>query len=257
MTKRDPPATPLPRLEDPRPSPDAGVFETILVVRGTAVSLDAHLARLAASVEELYRRPAPPDVRQRVAEAARGTALGRLRLTVVPDPAGGFAANVHVAAVDERLVFPGWEGAVELAPVIVPGGIGAHKWADRRLLERAEADVAPALPLIVDDDSSLLEASRANLFLAIGDTLVTPPEDGRLLAGITRAQTIEAARALGIGVREQQLDADALAAADEAFLTGAVRGIEPVRRATDAGAASARGEVTERLAAELRRAWLG
>jgi para-aminobenzoate synthetase / 4-amino-4-deoxychorismate lyase len=233
------------------------VFETTLVVDGAALFLDAHMERLEASVRELYGTPPPPDARELVAQAAHGTALGRLRLTVAPDARGGLAADVRMADVDERLVFPGWDDAVELARVAVAGGIGAHKWADRRLLERAEAELAPALPLIADADGSLLEASRGSLFLVAGDTLLTPPADGGLLPGITRRQTIETASALGIEVREQPVRPDALAGAYEAFLTGAVRGIEPVRRCAGLAEWTALGPVTGQLAGELRRSWLG
>jgi para-aminobenzoate synthetase/4-amino-4-deoxychorismate lyase len=172
----------------------------------------------------------------------------------VPD-AEGTTASVRVAEVDRALVFPDWDAAVELAPVTVPGGIGAHKWADRRLLERAEAEVAPAVPLVVDADGAPLEGSRGSLFLVRGGTVVTPPADGRLLPGITRAQAIEAARALGIEVREEPVGPDELADSDEAFLTGAVRGVEPARRCLGVSEWDS-GEVTARVAAELRRVWL-
>jgi para-aminobenzoate synthetase/4-amino-4-deoxychorismate lyase len=249
--------TAVPRpVEGPRPLPDGGVFETTLVVNGRPVGLDAHLRRLTASVRELYERPAPPDLGELVAAAATGLDLGRLRATVAPGPRAGLTADIRVAPVDERTVFPDWSAGAELAPVAVPGGAGAHKWADRRLLERAESDVAPALPLLVDGDGAVLEVSRANLFLVSGDTLVTPAADGRLLAGITRAQAIEAARALGMPVREQRVGLTELAAADEAFLTGAVRGVEPVRRCAGVAEWTRQGAVSARLAAELRRAWL-
>jgi para-aminobenzoate synthetase / 4-amino-4-deoxychorismate lyase len=153
-------------------------------------------------------------------------------------------------------VFPDWDRAVELAPVAVPGGIGAHKWADRRLLERAETEVGPAVPLVVDSDGALLEGSRGSLFLVRDGTVITPPTDGRLLPGITRAHAIAVARDLGIEVREQPVGADDLADADEAFLTGGVRGVEPVRRCVSVSEWDS-GEVTARVAAELRRLWLG
>jgi hypothetical protein len=44
----------------PRPDPARGVFETILAVDGEPVLLDEHLARLAASVAELYELELPP-----------------------------------------------------------------------------------------------------------------------------------------------------------------------------------------------------
>jgi para-aminobenzoate synthetase/4-amino-4-deoxychorismate lyase len=245
-------ATIAQRLDGPRPDPAEGVFETTLVVDGKALGVDAHLARLESSLDVLYGLPLPAEARGLIADAAAGTELGRLRLTVVP----GAEPSVRTAAVESELVFPGWDRAVELAPVAVPGGIGAHKWADRRLLELAEAEVGPAVPLVVDSDGAPLEGSRGSLFLVRGGTVVTPPADGRLLPGITRAQAIEAARGLGIEVREEPVGPDDLAEADEAFLTGAVRGVEPVRRCVGVSEWDF-GEVTARVAAELRRLWLG
>jgi para-aminobenzoate synthetase/4-amino-4-deoxychorismate lyase len=236
------------------PDPAEGVFETTLVVDGRAVEVDAHLARLRASLNALYGLPLPAEARDSIADAAAGSELGRLRLTVIP--AATPAVGVRVAPVERELVFPDWERAVELAPVAVPGGIGAHKWADRRLLEHAEAEVGPAVPLVVDSDGAVLEGSRGSLFLVRDGALVTPPTDGRLLPGITRAQAIAVARDLGIEVREEPVGADDLADADEAFLTGGVRGVEPVRRCVGVSEWDS-GEVTATVAARLRRLWLG
>jgi para-aminobenzoate synthetase/4-amino-4-deoxychorismate lyase len=248
-------ATIAQRFDGPLPDPAAGIFETTLVVNGKALEVDAHLARLESSLDALYGLPLPAGAQALIADAAADTELGRLRLTVVPE-AGAPMPSVRVAAVERELVFPGWDRAVELAPVAVPGGIGAHKWADRRLLERAEAEVGPAVPLVVDSDGALLEGSRASLFLVRDGTVITPPTDGRLLPGITRAQAIAVARDLGIEVREEPVGADDLADADEAFLTGGVRGVERVRRCVGVSEWDS-DEVTARVAAELRRVWLG
>jgi para-aminobenzoate synthetase/4-amino-4-deoxychorismate lyase len=239
------------QMDGPRPDPAQGVFETTLVVGGRALAVEAHLRRLAASLAELYGIEPPAGAERLIAEAADGTTLGRLRLTVAP----GGEASVVVAAVDEDLVFPSWERAAELAPIVVPGGIGAHKWADRRLLSAAEAEVAPAVPLVVDADGAALEGSRGSLFAVSGDALVTPPADGRLLPGITRAQAIEAAGRLGLELREEVVSVEALAAADEVFMTGAVRGVEPVRACTGVAQWDS-SRVTAQLGAELRSIWL-
>ena len=239
------------RLDGPTPDPAAGVFETTLVAGGRAVEVDAHLARLEASLETLYGLPLPGDARDLIAEGASGIELGRLRLTVVP----GDAPSVRTADVDPALVFPGWERAVELAVVTVPSWGGAHKWADRRLLDQAQAELGDAMPLLVDPDGSVLEGSRSNLFAAREGVLVTPPLDGRPLPGVARARAIELARAAGIEVREQALGLEQLGAADEVFVTGGVRGVEPVRGC--AGLAEWDfGEISARVAAELQRAWL-
>jgi para-aminobenzoate synthetase / 4-amino-4-deoxychorismate lyase len=108
---------------------------------------------------------------------------------------------------------------------------------------------------VVDSDGAVLEGSRGSLFLVSAGALVTPPADGRLLPGITRTQAIEAAGALGIDLREEIVGVEALAAADEVFLTGAVRGVEPVRACAGVGTWDS-GRVTAQLGAELRRLWL-
>jgi para-aminobenzoate synthetase/4-amino-4-deoxychorismate lyase len=242
--------TAAPRLDGPMPDPAAGVFGTTLVADGRAVELDALLARLEASAAALYGQPVPDGARELVAAGVAGTALGRVRLTVAP----GADPDVRVAEVDGALLFP--EHGLELAPVTVPGGIGAHKWADRRLLDHAQAQLQPAMPLVLDEDGSPLETSRSNVFLVKDGALVTPSLDGRLLPGIARARTIELARGAGIEVRERPIGIDDLVEADEVFVTGGVRGVEPVARFAGLGEWDF-GELTARVRAELRRAWLG
>ena len=54
-----------------RPDPALGVFETLLVVDGEPQRLEAHLARLARSLGELYGRALPGDLGTRVRARAR------------------------------------------------------------------------------------------------------------------------------------------------------------------------------------------
>jgi para-aminobenzoate synthetase/4-amino-4-deoxychorismate lyase len=237
------------------PDPAAGVFETVLVDDGRAFELDGHLARLASSLQELYGLKLPPEAADLVAEGGAELSLGRLRLDVIPD-GEGLSTSVRTAEVDPALVFPDWSGAIEVALYEIPGGIGAHKWSDRRLLEKADADCAPALPLLVDADGSVLEASRSCVFLVVGEALVTPAADGRILPGVTRARAIEVARSLGLEVREESVPGDLLSTADELFLTGAVRGVEPVRGCVGVREWEA-GPVTARVSQALRRDMMG
>ena len=232
------------------PDPSQGVFETTLVVDGRAVEVDAHLARLAATLDELYGLPLPSEARSLIEEGAAGLALGRLRLTVVP----GLEPSVRTAEVDAALIFP--SQLSEIALVTVSGWNGAHKWADRSLLGRFEAEHAPAVPVLVDEDGSVLEGSRSNVFAVREGVVVTPPTDGRLLPGVARARAIEVARAAGIEVVERGLTVDELAAADEVFMTGGVRGVEPVGLCAGLGEWDS-GEFTARVGAELQQAWLG
>jgi para-aminobenzoate synthetase/4-amino-4-deoxychorismate lyase len=230
------------------------VFETLLVLDGRPVELDAHLERLEASVRALYEMPAPPEARELIVDRARGAGPARLRLDVAPDDGGALRAGVRIADVDEALLFPDWERGLELAPVVVAGGIGAHKWADRRLLEHADAGVAPRLALLVDRDGTVLEGSRGSVFGVLDGVLVTPAADGRILPGVTRGRVLALAAARGIPCREEVVSFERLRTADEVFLTGAVRGIEPVRGCDGAPGWPA-GPVTAGLSRELRDTW--
>lgn len=221
----------------------------MLVQAGQALELDRHLERLRASAAALYPQAEVEDLDALATELARGVALGRLRLTVVPNGSGLLRTDVAASTVERPSVFPAWSRAVRLAGLRVDGGLGAHKWADRRLLAEAEAAGDGAVPLLLDADDDVLEASRANVFIVEDETIVTPPADGRILPGITRRRVLELA-----AVREQAVPLARLLAADEVFLTGSVRGIEPVyafeRRRT-----WREGRVTAALAATLRGAW--
>ena len=75
----------------------------------------------------------------------------------------------------------------------------------------------------------MLEASRANVCVIEEEVVITPPPIGRILPGVARARALETARSLGIEVREESLRLERLIAAREAFLTGSVRGMEPIR----------------------------
>ncbi len=72
----------------PRPDPEAGVFSTLLVRDGLAIAAADHLARLGASVAELYGAALPADLAERI-EAAAGAhpGPGRMRVTYVPGDA--------------------------------------------------------------------------------------------------------------------------------------------------------------------------
>ncbi len=239
------------------PDPAIGVFETLLVLDGEPVELDAHLQRLRASVRELYAAALPPNADALVLEHAAPLSVGRLRLTAAPGSGGVPALDVVTAAVDSENVFPAWERAIALRSFLVEGGLGAHKWADRECLASMEA-TAPdgALPLLLDIGAEVLEASRANIFAVEGESLLTPATDGRILPGVARARAIGAARALAIEVREEPLSADRLRECGEAFLTGSVRGIEPISAVDDAPF-NPTGETVAALTAELRRQWTG
>jgi para-aminobenzoate synthetase / 4-amino-4-deoxychorismate lyase len=235
----------------PTPDPRQGIFETLLVVAGEPIELPAHLDRLAASLGALFGAALPAGLGDEVGERTRGLRLGRLRITVVPGPAGprSLLASENVDPAD---LFPVWERGAQLHSLPCEGGLGPHKWADRR---RLSAVAESTVPLLFDRGEEVLEAGRASLFAGFGQVLKTPAADGRILPGIARAGAIAAAREAGIEVVEGVLSRQQLLAADEIFLTGSVRGVEPAR-SLDGVPLPLATALSRRIGAGLRRRWL-
>ena len=100
------------------------------------------------------------------------------------------------------------------------------------------------------------------MFFVQGSVVVTPPLALGMLEGVTRAIAIEVARGEGLIVREEAHGVEALAAADEVFVTSSLREVMPVTRLVllDSAKADRRtvgdgkpGTVTRRLHAAFRR----
>jgi para-aminobenzoate synthetase/4-amino-4-deoxychorismate lyase len=247
-----------------RPDPALGVFETLLVLDGRPVELDAHLARLTVSLAELYPDRDHPPLEVPVADRPNvGSTLGAstevLRISVAPNADGRLAATIERRGApgdffpDSGNKAPG--GAISLHSLRLSGGLGPHKWVDRSVLDETQRDLADdALPLIVDENETALEASRANVFVVRDGMLLTPPADGRILPGITRMQVLDLATERAIEAHESTLSRDDLLTAEEVFLTGSVRGIEPAS-SLDGAPLPGNGAIAERLSTELRRAW--
>jgi para-aminobenzoate synthetase/4-amino-4-deoxychorismate lyase len=211
-----PEAAPAPRLPAPalsggreRPDPARGVFETLRVHDGVARRLPEHLARLRAGTAAC-RVAAPADLRSQIITAAARLGTGRLRVDLV----AGFPAAITTGPL------PSPHEPVRLAPCLLPGGLGAHKWADRRLLDALTAALG-ATPLIVDADGAVLEAAWASLWAQEGERLLTPPADGRLLPGITRAALL----AEDPRCSEEPVSLVALRSADAVWVSSALRGL--------------------------------
>jgi len=246
-----------------QPDVQRGVFETLLVLDGRPVELDAHLARLQASLAELFpaRKPPPLDLpveRGPYGPRSTGTSARALRIAVAPGGGGELEVGIEpreVACVAFVPLSRTKATQAALASLTLSGGLGAHKWADRSLLDRAQAELPEnSLPLLVDEDGAVLEASRASVFAVRGGALFTPPLDGRILPGTTRARVLEIAAGIGIETHETPLTRGDLHAADEVLLTGSVRGVERAGM-IDGATLRGGGEVTERIAAELWRVW--
>src|SRR5215472_8229890 len=232
-----------------RPRPAAGVFTSLRVAGGEARGLADHVARLEASARQLFGKGLPPAWRDSLAAALSQHPAGRLRISV--QPAGGpLRAVVEVVPLDQP------PAQVSLRPAVIEGGLGAHKWLDRRLLADLSRSMAlrPGEQLLIKDaDGEVLETDRANIFAVIGGMLHTPPADGRLLPGVARAAVLRAARRAGLRVRVTPIGRAQLLAASEVFVTNAVHGARPVASLAGSPAAWPAGPVARQMAAALTR----
>jgi len=254
------------------PHPSAGVFSSLLVTGGETRGLAAHLSRLESSVRALYGKDLPASLHTQLASSLAARPSGRLRITVrpvggplqakvevvplaPPTPPTPLAPACEITATGGGAATPSFlSDPVTLRPVTLPGGIGAYKYRDRRLLAEltARERLSPAQQLLLTDETGeLLETDRANVFAVIDGVLLTPPADGRLLPGTTRAAVLRAARSRGIRVGQKPLTLDELAEATEVFVTNAVAGVIPVTAIEDSRLAWPSGPVTAALAAAL------
>jgi para-aminobenzoate synthetase/4-amino-4-deoxychorismate lyase len=199
-----------------RPDPELGVFETVLVQDGQPVELAHHARRLTRSLATLYGSRPPADLTARACAAAATAQTPLARLRVLAEPDGSVTISVSPADPPARAEDP----PLRLLPFMLPGGLGAHKWRDRRLLEALAAQIPGTVPLLLDSDGLVLEAAHANVWIAEQGRLLTPPADGRILPGITRANLLSHDPA----ARAEPLELSRLAHAEKIFLTSSIAG---------------------------------
>jgi para-aminobenzoate synthetase / 4-amino-4-deoxychorismate lyase len=245
ISRRSPPARRAHANLPPRPA--AGIFSSLLVRDGVGYQLGGHLDRLAVSAFRLYGKALPASLDDELTECLAEHPSGRLRITVRP-LGGPLDATVEVVPLGNPAA------VTDLVPVVVPGGIGAHKWADRRLLARlsSTAGAADGTQLLIEDtDGHVLETDRASVFAVLDGAVCTPPADGRLLPGVTRTAVLRLAATAGLCAKTASFTRRDLTGASEAFVTNSVRGVLPVRSIDGVPLPAAPGPVTARLAAAL------
>jgi para-aminobenzoate synthetase/4-amino-4-deoxychorismate lyase len=238
-----------PASPSPRPRPALGVFTSLRVIDGRCRDLDQHLARLHESTRRLFGKQLPPIIRTDLAARLAEAHSGRLRLAARP-----FGGPIRVTAEVVPVGPP--PTAVGLYPITIAGGLGAHKWRDRRILDHARDQAglgADQHLLILDTSGDVLETDRANVFAVIDGGLRTPPTDGRLLPGITRAAVLRLAARDGIPAKEELFGTRLLRQATEVFVTNSVHGVVPVRSLVGADVCWPAGPVSRRLRSALAR----
>lgn len=85
--------------------------------------------------------------------------------------------------------------------------------------------------LLLNDEKNVIEALQGNLFMRMGNTLITPPISDGCLNGIMRKQILLIAKKIeGLEIIERSISPFDLQKADELFITNVIKGIQPITK---------------------------
>jgi branched-chain amino acid aminotransferase len=234
-----------------------GVFETIKIAAGVPFAMTRHLKRLRRSALGLGL--AEPDLEAikagalAVVAASEPPPLARMRITFTAGKAplgserGNDPSTTSIVAMAAQ-PFP----APSVDVVVVPwprnerGALSGLKTTSYGENVRALAyanERGGSEAIFGNTVGQLCEGTGTNVFVVKGGRLLTPPLPSGCLAGVTRALVIEWA-----GAEEEELPLEALAEADEAFLSGTTRDVQPIRNVNGNPLPAAPGPVTKKAA---------
>ncbi len=224
------------------------IYETVRTSGGRPFLLERHLERLRASAAALHleldrsRQDFTRAVEASLAAAGNEESVLRIIVTrgegdigygraLTPRP----NALIYVRPM-ESLRRPGLRQGARVtvlsvrrnhprtvSPAIKSGNLlnnilGAHQAEERGFDEG----------IMLNPAGLVAEGTMTNIFMVRQGHIATPPLDAGILPGITRGFALELAAAAGIPCREASFGPEELRAADEAFLTGTTRGIQPI-----------------------------
>jgi len=219
-----------------------GVFSTLRIADGVPFAWDRHWARLQRDAKALHVE-LPHD-----SDAVRGKMLAlveankapncTLRIAIVRNgggmwagPSNGRTSDLIGLTADSKH----WGDGVKLAYVPEARhaasqftGTKILSWAmNLTWLESAQERGFDEVVLL-NERGEVAECTSANLFVAKGSKVYTPPLSSGCLPGITREVLLEEIHAPGITVEEKTLLPGDLESADEVFITSTTRDLLPV-----------------------------
>ena len=223
-----------------------GVFETMRAIDGRVPLWPLHLARLHEGCRRLgLALPPAPLLLAEIERAMFDAPAAVLKLVLTRGDGGRGYSPAHPGTIRRVLMrYPvpppsaaesglslGW-CSTRLPRDPQLAGI-KHLNRLHQVLARAEVDqLGCDEGLCCDDQGHVICATAANVFARIDGQLHTPDVSDCGVAGVARAALLQDPE-FGGTVRIGPLHRDALARAEEIFLSNAVRGVMPVRRLSD------------------------
>jgi D-alanine transaminase len=266
-----------PALSEARISPlDRGflfadaVYEVMPVYGGRPFRFEAHCERLTRSLREIHMDDPHSRAEWRAIIAGLIERNGGGDLSIYWQVTRGADRARNPAPLPQlpRTVFAFCAPLAAIAPEVLERGIECVTATDTRwarcdiktvallanVLLREQAAQAGAAETILLRDGELTEASSAAVHVLIEGTLYTPPRSARLLPGTTRSVVEELATRIGLPWRAERVTEPALRAAQEIWISSALREVIPVTRLDGAVVGAGRpGSVWRGVIEELQR----
>ncbi len=245
-----------------------GIYEMVRVYSGAPFALAEHLYRLARSATgiELQLPMSTDEFNALAYDLLHRSGLDDAEIYL--QVTRGVARRSHQFPENVRpTVLMGIRPPTGVQPKLRETGCSVITHSDERwarcdlkticllpnVLAKEHACRVGAFEAILVRDSVISEGTASNVFIRIGGELITPIADNRILAGITRAMTIELARKCYYEVVERDIKMEELFEAEEVLLTSTTIELLPVIKINDHIVANVRpGAVVERLQSEYR-----
>ncbi len=223
-----------------------GVWERVAVVNGHPWWWQDHFDRLVRGCERLgLTAPAQSVLLRELQTVARGRVRSLVKIVITRGtgaasywPDGTGTATRMVSAypwpeVPARLSQAGVPGRIcdiRLAVQPALGGINHLNRLELVLAAREQQAFAGQEGLLLDTNDHLISAIDSNLFLVMGNHLLTPRMDRSGVRGILRGRIIREFKAR---TELRRITLDMLPEVSEAFVCDVIRGIVPLRSIGD------------------------
>jgi branched-chain amino acid aminotransferase len=219
-----------------------GVFSTFRVADGVLFAFDRHWARMQRDAAALHvpMTQDPERVRRKLHDLVEANQVPdcTLRLAILRN-AGGLWTGPSTGRESDVLALTAntkdWGSGVRLG-YVKNGRHAASPFAGTKILSWAmnltwaESAHARGLDevLLLNERGEVAECTSANVFVANGDHVWTPPLSSGCLPGITREVLLGEIHVPGIRIGEKALMPADLESADEVFITSTTRNLLPV-----------------------------
>lgn len=218
-----------------------GIFETMLLQRGQVRFLDDHWQRLRLGCERLCL-PEPDsavlqtELEKLIAEQqcgviklvlSRGRSERGYRPAATVKPTRLWQLFDAPAATQTNGIQVRW-CRTRLSRNAQLAGIKHCNRLEQVLAQAEWRDPSITEGLMLDTEDELVCATMSNVFMVLDDVLVTPDLRYSGVQGVMRKQVLRLAMQLGIACEKRAVRAEEIDAAQEVFVTNAVRGIQAV-----------------------------